>query len=438
MSRARLLSFRVVATFGILAAPLVHADDNSATDRRAVPVDITVSADGDGDFTTIQAALDSISKSNRERIVILVKNGVYREKIRVDANCVSLVGEDRDGTRIEFTQLADDFNAKPDEIGRAVVNVHGDDFIMQNLTAENTADIVQKHAFTVYGDGDRTVVTDCNVLSVGADTMSLWNGAAGRYYHARCQMRGAVDFICPRGWCFVRDCTFFETKPSAATWHDGSKNRDQKFVLRNCQFDGVPGWYLARRHHDAAFYFLDCVFSQSMIDRAPYRVIYPIGDKEATVADAMRNRQLDKTNRWGERAYFFNCRREGGDYTWHANNLDEAPHSPTPGDITPTWTFAGSWDPERQTRPRATEVFQIQDRLTVVFDERVTVKGAPEASFDDGSRGRYLSGSGTNRIDFSAPESQQSAERLVFDEGIIIASGAAATIRRAEAKLPVD
>ena len=99
------------------------------------------------------------------------------------------------------------------------------------------------------------MIVDCNVLSDGADTLSLWNGDRGRYYHARCNMRGAVDFVCPRGWCYVDDCTFYETKTSAAMWHDGSKNQDQKFVLRNCKFDGVPGWSLARHHHDGGVLF---------------------------------------------------------------------------------------------------------------------------------------------------------------------------------------
>ena len=66
------------------------------------PPDITVAADGSGDFTTIQAAVASIPKDNRERMIILVKDGVYREKIRVDAPFVTLRGQSRKVTRIEF------------------------------------------------------------------------------------------------------------------------------------------------------------------------------------------------------------------------------------------------------------------------------------------------------------------------------------------------
>ena len=44
--------------------------------------DIVVSADGSGNFKTIQAAIASIPAINRERVVVFVKNGTYREKIR--------------------------------------------------------------------------------------------------------------------------------------------------------------------------------------------------------------------------------------------------------------------------------------------------------------------------------------------------------------------
>jgi PelA/Pel-15E family pectate lyase len=48
---------------------------------------------------------------------------------------------------------------------------------------------------------------------------------------------------------------------------------------------------------------------------------------------------------WGERVYFFNCHRQGGDYGWYADNLQKAPGAPTAEQINPGWTFAGQWQP---------------------------------------------------------------------------------------------
>jgi pectinesterase len=318
-----------------------------------IPPDITVAADGSGDFTTIQAAVTSIPSDNHERKIILIKPGVYTEKVRIDAPCVTLRGADRKTTRVEFSQLMDDFTAKPDDLGRAVINIRSPDVILENLTVANTAGVIGKHAFAIYGDRDvnRTVILDTDASSEGNDTVSLWNGKAGHYYHANCNFRGSVDFVCPRGWCYVTDCNFYEVKPTAAVWHDGRIGEDMKYVLHNCHFDGVDGWNLARHHVDAQFYFLDCTFAQTMADKPIRRVIYPLGKGPATDADIKRNADLDKQNQWGERAYFYNCHRDGGDFDWFQNNLDQAPGSPKPDQITAAWTFADAWNPERTAGP---------------------------------------------------------------------------------------
>src|ERR1043165_5300382 len=266
----------IASLFGFMAAPVFLFAPASFAVSLPKP-DITVAADGSGDFKTVQAAVASIAKSNRERIVVFIKDGMYHEKVRVDASFVTLRGGSRKGTRIEFPQLNDDFTKAPDALGQAVINVNGDDFVLENLTAVNTAGLVGPHAFTVFGRGDRTVIVNCDVLSHGADTVSLWLGDRGRYYHANCNFCGSVDFVCPRGWCYITNCTFYEMKPgSAAVWHDGSKGQDMKFVLRDCKFDGTNGWVLARHHLDAQLYFLDCQFSKTMADRQPKRVVYPL------------------------------------------------------------------------------------------------------------------------------------------------------------------
>ena len=47
--------------------------------------------------------------------------------------------------------------------------------------------------------------------------------------------------------------------------------------------------------------------------------------RTATEADIKRNKELDQVNLWGERSYFCNCHRDGGDYAWLTNNLSSAP-----------------------------------------------------------------------------------------------------------------
>ena len=392
--------------------------------------DIVVSARGDGDLTTITEALHSIPAGRRERTVVWIRDGTYREKVRIDADGVTLRGESRDATIVEFAQGMNEFLENPDTIGRAVINIEGDDCVIENLTVRNTHGVIGPHAFAIFGRGDRTVVQDANVWSDGADTLSLW-ADGGRYYHARLDVRGSVDFVCPRGWCFVRDSTITQVNPkaTAAIWHDGSRARDMKFVLRDCRFDGPADWILARHHVDAQFYVLDSTFSATVGDRAPYRVIYPLGGATPTEADIARNRDLDTRNRWGERFYFWNSHREGGDFAWHADNLATAEGSPAPADITPAWTFASTWDPERTDGPRVQRVETLDSGAVVLtFSEPVTVKGRPTLTLRDGSRVAFVAGSGSRRLEF-APSTESS-------HGVVLASEAGAFPRRAPLALP--
>jgi pectinesterase len=257
-----------------------------------------------------------------------------------------------------------------------------------------------------------------------------------------------VDFVCPRGWCYVTNCTFFEMKNTAAVWHDGARNVDMKFVLRDCKFDGTNGWNLARHHHDAQFYFIDCTFSKTMIDRAPFRVIYPLNSSTPTEADIKRNADLDKSNVWGERSYFFNCHRDGGDYAWLKDNLSSATNAPAPGQINAAWTFAGQWNPEQATKPVIRQIHSRSNQVALTFSESVTVKGKPRLVFqferpDNGRQDRhlvqlnyanYLSGSGSDTLVFEITLPGRMSVDL--NGGAIIASEAGAAIRHADLSLP--
>lgn len=392
-----------------------------------IPPDLVVAQDGSGTFTTVQAAVASVPAGNRERVIILVKNGTYHEKVRIDANDVTVVGESRDGTKIEFAQSANDARRARDGLGQAVVNVNGNDCVLQNLTIANTQPQVGIHAFAVFGKGDRTVITDANIWSQGNDTLSLWAND-GRYYHARLDVKGSVDFVCPRGWCYLADSTLHEVNPlpsgDAQVWHDGSRNQDMKFVIERCRFDGVPGWRLARHHHDAAFYFLDCRFSDTMRDLAPKRVIYPLNGGNPSPADIENNRQHDPSNIWGEREYYHDCHRDGGDYGWFANNVAGTKQ------MTAAWTFDGKWNPERTDPPEIRSITRTPAGWVVTFSENVTVKGHPQLPLKSGESATYRSGSGTAELRFAAAQGPA-------EDGVILASEADATLRVVTRTLPV-
>lgn len=408
--------------------------------------DIIVAADGTGDFKSVHAAVQSVPLNNRDRVVILIKKGIYREKVRVDAARVTLRGESRTETRLEATVAQ---GIGRDDRGQGVLNLSATahDCVIENLTVRNTHGQLGVHAFAIFGRADKTVIQDCDVLSHGNDTLSLWRGReedaalesaampaddlgvlknGGRYYHARLRVEGSVDFICPRGWCYLVDSQITQLNPgaTAAMWHDGSNDPDKKFVLRRCSFDGPPNWYLARRHHDGQFYFIDCRFSERMRDQQPYRQRYPLNGGTPTQADSERNKRYDLTNKYGDRNYFYNSRRIGGDYAWHRDNLADAPGSPSAEQITAAWTFAGTWDPERRDAPFLVSIERNSPGIySVTFSEAVTAKGKPRLALGDDTFAELTSGSGTRNLTFTFNPATTPVAALALKPKLDLSSG---------------
>jgi len=343
-------------------------------------IDLVVAQDGSGNYRSLTEALGNLPMYQFQRFVIYIKNGVYNEKIRIEQDNLTLLGESRDSTIIRYAQLRTDWIENKDWIGPAVINIHADDVVLDNLTIENTQPEVGPHAFTIYGTGTRTVIQNCNVKSKGGDTVSLWNFKNGMYYHANCYFEGAVDFVCPRGWCYIRDSEFYELKKTAAIWHAAPENKEQKFVLENCTFTGVEGFYLGRHHYEAQFYLLNCHFSENMINKPIYLEVN---------SDASKNRPYF----WGNRRYYYNCSRTGGDYEWFANNLIIEPEI-----IDPEWTFDGLWDPESNLPPQLIETETNGNQVFLRFNEKLTIRGSLKLMTHSGKELIFKEGEGRDRL----------------------------------------
>lgn len=380
-------------------------------------IDLVVAQDGSGNYLSLTEAIENLPMYQFQRFVILIKNGVYNEKIRIEQDNLTLLGESRDSTIIQYSQLRTDWIESKDWIGPAVINIHADDVVLENLTIENSQPEVGPHAFTIYGTGTRTIIQNCNVKSKGGDTVSLWNFKNGMYYHANCYFEGAVDFVCPRGWCYIRDSEFYEVKKTAAIWHAAPENKEQKFVLENCTFNGVEGFYLGRHHYEAQFYLLNCHFPENMINKPIYLEVN---------SDPSKNRPYF----WGDRYYFYNCTRTGGNYEWFANNVQVDPEL-----IDPEWTFDGRWNPESTTAPVLTEVLTDGRQIHLIFNEKLTIRGKLKLMTESGKELIFKEGEGRDRLRLESIEKITLADlkgEFTIVTGEIIATEASAMERKVD------
>ncbi len=299
---------------------------------------LIVSKEKGAKYNSIQSALNEIKDDNLVTF-IYVKNGIYNEKLYIEKNNIVLIGESREGTKIEYAELRRNWVAAHNtDYGSSVININKDleNITLINLSVNNNygnANRDHDHAFTIrsFENTTKIILDNCSIVSEGGDALSLWSFNDGMFYHNNCFFEGYVDFVCPRGYCYIENSTFFGHNLTAAIWHDGNYDEKLKFVLRNCRFDGVVGFPLGRFHWDAQFYLIDCTFSKNM------------KDKKIFFAPSKPPRTL----KWGEdRIYFFNCKKDNEQYEWFKNNLV----SVKPEDISPEWTFNNRWNPRDELK----------------------------------------------------------------------------------------
>src|SRR5215213_633409 len=112
---------------------------------------IVVSADGKGDFRSIQAALNSLPDSAAAPTTIYIKKGVYKEKLYIEKHNIILLGEDRNNTIITQSIARDLWRCLHNEDwGVATVNVDGNDITFQNLTITNNYGFDWTKDITIY------------------------------------------------------------------------------------------------------------------------------------------------------------------------------------------------------------------------------------------------------------------------------------------------
>src|SRR5713226_6659051 len=111
---------------------------------------LVVAADGTGDFTGVQKAIDHVPEYNTHRFVIHIKRGVYNEQIKISQTkpFITLQGDDAVKTTLTFNLSA---QTSGDTRLSYTAYIGGSDFRAENLTFENT-----------YGVGSQAVAADVN------------------------------------------------------------------------------------------------------------------------------------------------------------------------------------------------------------------------------------------------------------------------------------
>lgn len=257
---------------------------------------ITVAKDNSGDFDSIQKAVDSVSDNNNE--TIFIKKGIYKERIEIRKNNITLIGEDTDETIITegfYARMIMPDGSKRGTFRSYTFLVYADNFSASNITFENSAgfgdDVGQ--VIAVYAEGDNITFKHCKILghqdTLFTGPLPLKEKQPGGFtgptidserklvhqLYEDCFICGEIDFIFGSATAYFKNCTLFalnRNEPINSYYTAPSTYEGQAFgyVFDNCTFTGncpPKSVALSRpwRIH-AKVVLLNCEYSDQIID----------------------------------------------------------------------------------------------------------------------------------------------------------------------------
>ncbi|TWI49839.1 penicillin-binding protein [Pseudoduganella flava] len=203
---------------------------------------VTVDAHGNGDFSTVQGALDHVPDAPRQRTTIFVRNGDYEEIVYFrNKRDLTIAGEERDKVRIHYANN-EVFNPHPLNVATnelpgtfpsrraAFMADNVRDVALVNLTIATDA---KGQAEGLLVNGERTIVAHVTVAGSG-DALQT-NGSA---FFTDFRLTGDGDTILGRGPAYFERC-HIDSKGAFMWVRNTAANHGNVFV--GCRFTGRDG-----------------------------------------------------------------------------------------------------------------------------------------------------------------------------------------------------
>ncbi len=225
-------------------------------------IEYVVDINAKGDFNSISEAVNAVPYSLEATIYI--KKGIYREKLFIEKNNLTLIGEDREETVISWDDGAFDLHSDGRPLGtfRSYTSfLGGERLSVSNLTIENTAGDGETagQAIAAYVDARQAYFENVS-LKGRQDTLfiaplpqkeRLPNGFLGprqhtprfssRQFYKNCYIEGDIDFIFGGGDAFFSECRIFsKDRGKAVNGYISAPNTVEGgvgFVFHCCNFD---------------------------------------------------------------------------------------------------------------------------------------------------------------------------------------------------------
>ncbi len=227
-----------------------------------VKYDIVISADGHGDYMSVQEGVNAIPDySHKEITHVLIRKGIYKEEVNIPHTKfrVHFKGEDAENTVITFDKYAKKLWPGRDfpigTSGSASIYIHASYITFEDITFENSAGEGKEigQAVAVFTDGDFLFFNRCRFIG-NQDTLYTYGrygkfGGIKRNYFKDCYIEGTTDFIFGTSIAYFEGCRIHSKKNSYVTAASTLQGQKYGYVFVNCKLtadEGVDKCYLGR------------------------------------------------------------------------------------------------------------------------------------------------------------------------------------------------
>jgi len=223
---------------------------------------IVVSADGHGDYRTVQEGIDACPDYSHQEITrILIRKGTYKEMVNIPHTKFRLYikGEGADNTLLTFDKYAKALWPGRDiavgTSGSASIYIHASYITFEDIAFENSAGEGKEigQAVAVFTDGDFLFFNRCRFLG-NQDTLYTYGrfgkfGGIKRNYFKDCYIEGTTDFIFGTSIAYFENCHIHSKKNSYVTAASTLEGQKYGYVFVNCRLtadEGIDKCYLGR------------------------------------------------------------------------------------------------------------------------------------------------------------------------------------------------
>ena len=235
-----------------------------------------VAKDGSGDFFTVGEminALPNFHKGAQEPIKVLIREGIYEEKVVIPSTKRNIHIEGEGKVVITWGDWAQKIGPAGTPLGTSGTSTLyncGENITIENITIENSAgEVGQAVALQTVGTGTQ-VYKNCRLVG-NQDTLYIY-GVGNRdgqqvkenqhCYFENCYIEGTTDFIFGSGRADFVGCTIHSKRESYITAASTCKGQERGFVFLSCRLtasEGVERCYLGRPWRQwAQTLFINC------------------------------------------------------------------------------------------------------------------------------------------------------------------------------------